>query len=173
MCIVHAYHGKMSQEYGCCTQCRLYHWANWANVQGPETKWGPRADGLLHFVFAWVYSHHTWNCDFLAKLTINNRKFSSPTTLSIQYTVLPYSPNVHLLLIDELDSETNDFFLVAFGEISSFLIFEEKDSIFLNHFEDSFNEIQSSETIGEVYSGILSIIILDHLRDVFDGLKGN
>ena len=64
-------------------------------------------------------------------------------------------------------------FLVAFGEISSFLIFEEKDSIFLNHFEDSFNEIQSSETIGEVYSGILSIIILDHLRDVFDGLKGN
>jgi len=31
------------------SQCRLYHWANWANVQGPETKWGPRADGLLHF----------------------------------------------------------------------------------------------------------------------------
>ena len=122
---------------------------------------GPRQNGAheptgYSIFFAWVYSHHTRNCDFLAKLTINNRKFSSPTTLSIQYTVLPYSPNVHLLLIDELDSEINDFFLVSFGEISSFLIFEEKDSIFLNHFEDSFNEIQSSETIGEVYSGILS-----------------
>ena len=45
-------------------------------------------------------------------------------------------------------------FLVAFGEISSFLIFEEKDSIFLNHFEDSFNQIESSGTTGEVNSGM-------------------